>query len=103
MNLSYLSGEEQETASGLAEQGRIKLDAKTAKRIKDMAGNVTEKNLMEMLGSKKETKAASSKTIKVPAEVYERYFINVKAEDVAGIVEEALAAWYGKGGLVGIT
>lgn len=103
VDLSYLSGEEQKTASGLAEQGRIKLDAKTAKCIKDMAGNVTEKNLLEMIGSKKEKKAASSKTIKLPEEVYERYFTNVKAEDVAGIVEEALAAWYGEGGMDGIT
>lgn len=103
VDLSYLSGEEQKTASGLAEQGRIKLDAKTAKCIKDMAGNVTEKNLLEMIGSKKEKKAASSKTIKLPEEVYERYFTNVKAEDVAGIVEEALAAWYGEGGMEGVT
>lgn len=59
-------------------------------------------NMLEMLGGKKEKKAASSKTIKLPAEVYERYFTNVKADDVAGIVEEALAAWYGKGGMVGV-
>lgn len=102
VDLSYLSGEEQKTASGLAEQGRIKLDAKTAKCIKDMAGNVTEKNLLEMLGGKKDKKVASSKTIKLPAKIYERYFADVKAEDVAGIVEEALAAWYGKGGMDGI-
>lgn len=31
VDLSYLSSEEQERVSGLAEQGKIKLDAKTAK------------------------------------------------------------------------
>ncbi len=62
--------------SGLAEQGKIKLDAKTAKCIRGIAG----------------------KSIKLSADVYEKYFACVKSEDVAGIVEEALAAWFGKGG-----
>ena len=33
-----------------------------------------------------------------PADVYERYFAGVKSAEVAEIVEEALAAWFRKGG-----
>ena len=34
--------------------------------------------------------------------VYERYFAEIRTADVAGIVEEALAAWFGKGGMVDV-
>ena len=37
--------------------------------------------------------------MKLSAEVYERYFGGVKPGEVAGIVEDALAAWFGKGGV----
>lgn len=102
VDLSYLSGEEQETVSELVEQGKIKLDAKTVKCIKGMVGDVTIERVLEKLGDNKNKKAASSKTIKLSADVYERYFAEVKAADVAGIVEEALAAWFGKGGMTDV-
>lgn len=102
VDLSYLSGKEQETVSELVEQGKIKLDAKTVKCIKGMVGDVTKERVLEKLGDNKNKKAASSKTIKLSADVYERYFAEVKAADVAGIVEEALAAWFGKGGMTDV-
>lgn len=101
VELSYLSAEEQEVVSGLAEQGRIKLDGNTAKHIKDMAGDVTEKRVLEHFEGKKEKKANTGKTIKISTDVYERYFANARAMDVTGIVEDALAAWFAKGGMAG--
>ena len=102
VDLSYLSDKEQKTISGLAEQGKIKLDVKTAKCIREMAGKVTEKRVLEMLDSGKGKKAVAGKSIKLSADVYERYFAGVKSAEVAGIVEEALAAWFGKGGDSGV-
>lgn len=98
VDLSYLSDKEQKTVSGLAEQGKIRLDAKTAKYIRGMAGKVTEEAVLEALDSGKGKKDSAGKSIKLSADVYERYFGGVKSADVAGIVEEALAAWFGKGG-----
>ena len=98
VDLSYLSDKEQKTVSGLAEQGKIKLDAKTAKCIRDMAGNVTEKKVLETLNSGKGKKSVAVKSIRLSADVYEKYFSGVKSVEVAGIVEEALAACFGKGG-----
>lgn len=103
VDLSYLSDKEQKTVSGLVEQGKIKLDAKAAKCIRGMAGNVTEKKVLEMLDGGKGKKAAAGKSIKLSAEVYERYFADVKSADVAGIVEEALAAWFVKGGAADVS
>lgn len=99
VNLSYLSAKEQETISELAEQGRIKLDEKAAKYIKNMAGEVTEKHHLEGLEHKGNKKADICKNIKLSADVYEKYFFNVKETDVAGIVESALLAWFKKEGM----
>ncbi len=98
VDLSYLSDKEQKAVSGLAEQGKIKLDAKTAKCIRNMAGSVTEKKVLETLNSRKGKKSVTGKSIRLSADVYEKYFAGVKSAEVAGIVEEALAAWFGKGG-----
>ena len=98
VDMSYLSGKERKVVSGLAEKGKIKLDAKTAKCFRGMAGSVTEKRVLETLDGGKGKKDSAGKSIKLSADVYERYFAGVKPADVAGIVEEALAAWFGKGG-----
>ena len=98
VDLSYLSGKEQKVVSGLAEKGKIRLDAKTAKCVRGMAGSVTEKRVLETLDGERGKKDSAGKSIKLSADVYERYFADVKPADVAGIVEEALAAWFGKGG-----
>ena len=98
VDLSYLSGKEQKVVSGLAEKGKIKLDAKTAKCVRGMAGSVTEKRVLETLDGGKGKKDSAGKSVKLPADVYERYFAGVKPADVTEIVEEALAAWFGKGG-----
>lgn len=97
VDLSYLSAEEQKAVSELAEKGGIRLDGNTVKGIKDMAGEVTEKRVLERFKGKKEKKADAGKTIKISMNVYERYFADVRSVDVSGIVEEALAAWFAKG------
>ena len=99
VELSYLCSEEQETVVELAGRGRIKLDANAVRSIKGMAGEVTEKRVLEQLGSKKEKKAGAGKTIKLSVDVYEKYFADAKTAEVAGIVEDALAAWFGKRGV----
>lgn len=102
VDLSYLSAEEQETVSVLAEQGKIKLNTNTAKHIKGMAGDVTEKHVLERVGNRKEKKIDVCETVKLSADVYNKYFADVEAGDVAGIVEQALAAWFKKAGAVDV-
>ena len=97
VDLSYLSAEGQKVVSELAEQGRLKLDGKAVKCIKDMEGEVTASRILEYVGTRRQKKADALKNIKLSTEVYERYFANVDTADVAGIVEEALAAWFKDG------
>lgn len=94
VDLSYLSDGEQNVVSELAEQGRIKLDGKITRAIKDMEGEVTTDRIMEFAGNRTQKKADIGKNIKLPADAYERYFADTKPGDVAKIVEEALAAWF---------
>lgn len=94
VELSHLSPKEQKTISKMMEQGKIKLNANTVKCIKALAGNVTEKSVLEHVGHKKEKKRDACKAIQLSSKVYERYFADVRDEDVAGIVEEALEAWF---------
>lgn len=98
VDLSYLSAKEQETVAELAELGKIKLDADTVKQIRNMAGDVTEKCVLEKFECEKK-KSDSSKNIKISADAYERYFANIRVMDVAGIVEDALAAWFAREGM----
>ncbi len=94
VDLSYLSDGEQNVVSELAEQGGIKLDGKTAKAVKEMQGEVTANRVLEFTESRKKKKADTGRNIKLSTDVYERYFEDTKPDDVAGIVEEALAAWF---------
>jgi len=94
LNLAYSLRMMGKKVLELAEQGRIKLDGKTAKCIKDMDGEVTASRVLDCFGSRKQKKADTGGSIKLPADVYERYFADKKSADVAGIVEEALAAWF---------
>ena len=89
--------------SELAGQGKIKLDVKTAKCLKGMVGEVTEKHVLERAENGKGKKATPGRSIKLSSDVYEKYFADVNAGDVAGIVEKALAAWFEKGGAADVS
>ena len=94
VDLSYLSDGEQNVISELAEQGRIKLDGKIAKAVKEMQGEVTENRVLEFAEIRKQKKADTGRSIKLSTDVYERYFADTKPADVTEIVEEALTAWF---------
>lgn len=53
VELSHLPPKEQKTISKMAEQGKIKLNSNTVKGIKALAGEVTEKSVLEHDGYKK--------------------------------------------------
>lgn len=93
VDLSYLSEEEQNVVADLAEQGKIKLDGKTVKSVREMAGEVTERRVLDY-SENRNRKKDTGMNIKLSIDVYERYFANAKSVDVAGIVEKALVAWF---------
>lgn len=99
VELSYLSKNEQKAVLSVLEQNCIHLKADAAKRLRAAAGTVTAAMVQTFLGvDKPMTTAKSPVSIKIPAAVYRRYFTDVAAKDVQGIVEAALDRYFeGKG------
>ncbi len=100
VELSYLSEGEQKAVLGVLEQNCIHLKADDAKRLRAAAGTVTAAKVQTLLEVDKPmtTTAKSPVSVKIPAAVYRKYFTDVAAKDVQGIVEAALDRYFeGKG------
>ncbi len=93
VDLSYLSEQEQGTVAKLYEKGEVKLDARSAKAIRESAGDLTGKKIVVLHdGGEKKMPAATS--IKIPSEVYQRFFPDKSPKEAADVVEQALEAWF---------
>lgn len=91
VDLSYLPNEEQKRVS--AKQG-LSLEPKTTKVLKEEAGGLDDERLAEIADGKLALRPAKGMSVKIPAEMREKYFAGASAKDVAAIVEQALAAWF---------
>jgi ParB family chromosome partitioning protein len=80
VNLSYLTEDEQKRVS---EKNGIKLEPKTTKVLKDEAGGLTEGRLAEIVDGKAARKPVKEISIKISAELREKYFADASAKDVA--------------------
>lgn len=101
VELSYLSEEEQELIKGVMEQSCVKLKPQVAGELRAAAGGITEETVQAVLGVDKPIKAEKMTkpvSIKLPAKVYKRYFSNVPAKDVQGILEAALDMYFERKG-----
>ncbi len=94
VELFYLSEDEQETVAAQD----VKVDEKTAKAVRAVAGELTEEKLEEILHPAKAPAQVKMVSVKIPAEAEEKYFSGLKAKDRADLVMQALEAWFaGKG------
>ena len=99
VELSFLSPEEQKLLHGVMEKNCIKLKNDVAKRLRAAAGSITEESVQTILGlDKPVTDIKKPVSVKLPAKVYHRYFANVAAKDVQGILEEALELYFERKG-----
>ncbi len=99
VELSFLSPEEQKLLHGVMEKNCIRLKNDAAKRLRAAAGSITEESVQTILGLDKPiTEVKKPVSVKLPAKVYHRYFANVAAKDVQGILEEALDLYFERKG-----
>lgn len=99
VEVSFLSPEEQALVYGVMEKNCIKLKNDTAKRLRAAAGTITEESVQTILGlDKPVSEVKRPVSVKLPAKVYHRYFANVAAKDVQGILEEALDLYFERKG-----
>ena len=97
VELSFLSEEEQELVNKALEQNGIRVKGTIAKKLKATAGTITEKTVQSILALDKsvtEVKKKSSINVKVPADVYHRYFSEVDDREVQKILVEALGLYF---------
>lgn len=97
VELSFLSDEEQELVNKALEQNGIRIKGNIAEKLKAAAGTITEKTVRSILALDKsvtEVKKKSSINVKVPADVYHRYFSEVDDREVQKILVEALGLYF---------
>ncbi len=97
VELSYLSEKEQRRVERVLERNCMSIGVDDAKRLRGAAGSITESTVEVVLGVDKPVEPAASKgsvSIRLPGKVYRRFFADVAAKDVRGIVEEALDQYY---------
>ncbi len=99
VELSFLSEEEQSLVLSVMEQNCIKLKKDKADKLRAAAGSITKEIVQEVFGvDKPVSEIKRPVSVKLPAKVYSRYFSNVAAKDVQGILEEALEQYFMKKG-----
>lgn len=100
VELSYLPEEEQAAVKKVMDQSCIRLKADKAGELRKAAGSLSEGKAQEILGVDRPVKTDAEKpvSVKLPAKLYSRYFSNVAAKDVQGILEEALEQYFKRKG-----
>lgn len=96
VDLSYLSEKEQMVVAVQEEEGKIKLTPKNVEMLKQIDGEITAEKIKEAFAKTDKLSGSKNVSIKIPGEVYQRFFKDMKPEEAAGIVEQALEVWFGK-------
>ena len=97
VELSFLSEGEQELVSKVMEQNGVRVKGNMAKKLKAVAGTITEETVQSILALDKiytEARKKGTINVKVPADVYHRYFSEADDRDIQKILVEALGLYF---------
>lgn len=92
LQLAFLPEEEQDMAFRVMNEEKTKITSEMVANLRSHSGSLTEAKIKRYL-SKNPIK---KKCYKVPARIVEKYFEGMDPNTVDSIVEQALAAWFGK-------
>ena len=95
VDLSYLNVKMQKLIQQVAEAEGKKLKPKQAVELRKMGKEIT-KEAVESVLAGKEQKKPQSVSVKLPVELYEKYFAQMDAGAVQEIMEKALEGYFGK-------
>ena len=95
VDLSYLNVKMQKMIQQVAEAEGKKLKPKQAVELRKMGKEIT-KEAVESVLACKEKKKPQSVSVKLPVELYEKYFAQMDAGAVQEIMEKALEGYFGK-------
>ena len=92
LQLAFLPEEEQDMIFRVMNEEKTKITSEMVANLRSHSGSLTEAKIKRYL-SKNPIK---KKCYKVPARIVEKYFEGMDPNTVDSIVEQALAAWFGK-------
>ena len=92
LQLAFLPEEEQNMVFRVMNEEKTKITSEMVANLRSHSGSLTEAKIKRYL-SKNPIK---KKCYKVPARIVEKYFAGMDPNTVDSIVEQALAAWFGK-------
>ena len=95
VDLSYLNVKIQKLIQQVAEAEGKKLKLKQAVELRKMGKEITKEGIKSVLVGK-ERKKSQSVSVKLPVELYEKYFAQMDAGAVQEIMEKALEGYFGK-------
>ena len=95
VDLSYLNVKMQKLIQQVAEAEGKKLKPKQAVELRKMGKEITKEAVEKVLAGK-EQKKPQSVSVKLPMELYEKYFAQMDAGTVQEIMEKALEGYFGK-------
>ena len=95
VDLSYLNVKMQKLIQQVAEAEGKKLKQKQAVELRKMGKDITKKAVESVLAGK-EQKKVQNISVKLPVEMYEKYFAQMDAGAVQEIMEKALEGYFGK-------
>jgi len=104
VDMSYLKDDEQQMVWDIMERQGLKLKPKMASELRKQSGNLTEvviAQIMDALSVKKNSVNVGV-SLKLPNSICEKYFIGLDTEQIASLVEQALAAWFESGVSTGV-
>ena len=95
VDLSYLNVKMQKLIQQVAEAEGKKLKPKQAVELRKMGKDITKEAVESVLAGKEQNKPRSV-SVKLPMELYEKYFTQMDAGAVQEIMEKALEEYFGK-------
>lgn len=92
LQLAFLPEEEQDMVFRVINEEKTKITSEMVANLRSHSGSLTEAKIKRYLNKN----PIKKKCYKVPARIVEKYFAGMDPNTVDSIVEQALAAWFGK-------
>ena len=92
LQLAFLPVEEQDMVFRVMNEEKTKITSEMVANLRSHSGSLTEAKIKRYLSKN----TIKKKCYKVPARIVEKYFEGMDPNTVDSIVEQALAAWFGK-------
>ena len=104
VDMSYLKDDEQQMVWDIMERQGLKLKPKMASELRKQSGNLTEAVIAQIMDalSVKKSSVNVGVSLKLPNSICEKYFTGLDTEQMASLVEQALAAWFESGVNAGV-